>query len=68
MRKLVFGTIALLALQVRGASADVDFDFTVTCPTCIVSGNTSVLVTTPQPTPGEFLVTDILGGANRRRV
>lgn len=62
MRKLFLGTIALLALQVQGASADVDFDLTVTCPTCGVSGGTSVLVTTPQPTPGEFLVTDILGG------
>ena len=62
MCKLFLGAIALLFLQVQSASADMDFDFTVTCPTCIVTQNTSVLVTTPQTTPGEFLVTNILGG------
>src|SRR5262249_2378832 len=62
MRKLLLGTIAFLALQVQGASADVDFDLTATCPSCAVSTPvTSVLVTTPQATPGEFLVTKIIG-------
>jgi hypothetical protein len=62
MRKLFLGIIALVALQVQGASADVNFDLTVTCPTCMISGTaTSVLVTTPQATLGEFLVTDIIG-------
>jgi hypothetical protein len=63
MHKLFFGITALLAFQVHGASAaTVDFDISVTCPTCSVTGgNTNVLVTTPEPTPGEYLVTGFIG-------
>ena len=59
--KIWLAVIAVVGLQGSGANATtIDFDVTVSCPTCIFTSGTTTDVTTPLG-GGEYLVTSILG-------
>ena len=61
MRKRWLALIALVGFQVPGANAStVDFDVTVSCPTCIITSGTITDVTTPLG-GDRYRITSILG-------